>query len=278
MRALRSRSSLLALALWCAPGVVEAKDDEARPPIPEPLLAETVTDVDGAEAGEFEVEANGVSMRSRKGGAYTESASVEAEWLATRRLGLRLEPTAGATRERGSELAKKDVGASAGLSFKLLQDFEHDFHLQAEGLGRLPWEKSLVVQPGDPEMPLALDLRAALRSGVVTLRGSAGYGFGHDPAHVPARGSFAVLAPFEQGGRLGFWGFEADVDGARARPVVCAIDIVTSLASLGLPLRLGLAVPWVVGERSRTPSLGLMVRLFFESDRENAFSAGSSGR
>jgi hypothetical protein len=244
-----------------------------RPPIPEPLLTETVTDIDGAEAGEFELEANGAVMRALRGGGYAVDGSVEVEWLATRRLGLRLEPTL--SRDADDMPALTAAGVSGGVSWKLLQDFERDIHVQAEAVERIPWDTSPIVQPGDSALPFAFDVRAGARRGPVTLRGSGGVGAAvvGRAEHVPLRGSVAILAPFEGTGRFGFWGIELDADGARASPVIAALDVVPNLAPAGVPLRIGLALPWVIGEQQEHVSLGLFLRIFYESEREIAFAS-----
>lgn len=244
------------------------------PPIPEPLLTETVTDIDGAEAGEVEIEANGSSLRALHGGAYAVDGSLEVEWLVTRRLGVRVEPTL--SRDADGAPASTAGGVSGGVSWKLLQDFERRLHVDVELLARVPWETSPIVQPGDPALPLAFDVRGAFQtaaSGVLSLRWSAGAGAFGSAEHVPLRGSVAILAPFEGSGRFGFWGVEVDADGARHAPTVVAFEAVPNLEPAGLPFRIGLALPWVVGERDDRPSVGVFLRIFYESAREIAFGA-----
>jgi hypothetical protein len=215
-----------------------------------------------------ELEANASNFASLRGGLHSLDGSVEIEWLATRRLGLRLEPTL----SRDGTVA---AGASGGVSWKLLQDFEHDFHLQLELLGRVPWNEEEIVQPGDPDQPLALDLRAAWRTGPLTFRPGVGVGAFGDVDHNPARASVAVLAPFASTSRFGFWGFELDADWARTSPLVVAAELVPNLEALGIPLQLGFAVPVAVGEPFDRPAVGIYFRLFYESAREIEF--GSHG-
>jgi hypothetical protein len=112
-----------------------------------------------------------------------------------------------------------------------------------------------------------------MRRGPLALRWSGGVGAGGDAYHVPLRGSAAVLAPFEGSGRFGFWGVEVDADGARSKPVVVALDVVPNFAPAGLPFRMGLVLPWVVGEVGDRPSVGLFFRVFYESEREIAFAS-----
>jgi hypothetical protein len=243
-------------------------------PLPEPIFAETVTDIDGADPGEIELEGNGSVLRARRGGAYALDTSLELEWLLTRRFGLRLEPTL--SRDDGTLApAQNAFGVSGGASFKLLRDVPRELYADVEVLARYPWEETPIVQPGDPALPLAFDLRAGLREGPLTLRGSAGVGAFGAIAHVPLRASFAALFPFGASGRFGFWGLEVDCDGARQAPFVAALDLVPDvIPAKVLPLRIGLAVPWAIGERDDRPSLGIFVRIFYESERETAFARG----
>jgi hypothetical protein len=118
-----------------APTTALADEPEGRPPLPEPILDETTTDIDGTEAGEIEIEANALWLRSRMGGASSLQLSSELEWLVTRRFGFKVEPFF----ERSADAEASPVnsgGLSAGVSWKLLQDFAHDFHLQLEAVGR----------------------------------------------------------------------------------------------------------------------------------------------
>jgi hypothetical protein len=100
---------LAALAVFLRLPSVSAAASEGlaqRVPFPESLLTESTTDIDADEAGELEHEANLTRVGARTGGAFATLASVEVEWRALRRLGLRLEPTyaditpSGATRGR----------------------------------------------------------------------------------------------------------------------------------------------------------------------------------
>jgi hypothetical protein len=273
--ALRSGAAACALVV-CAAGPARAGEPGGdRVPVPEPLLTETVTDIDGSDAGEIEIEANGSVMRALRGGASALDASIEVEWLVVRKLGLRVEPSISRDADGAAVVAG---GVSGGVSWKLLQDFARRLHVDVEALGRAPWEDATLAQPGDPALPAALDVRAAWQPAWLTLRASAGVGaFGH-AEHAPLRGSLALLAPFEGSGRFGFWGVELDADGARAAPVVVALNVVPNFTPAGLPLRVGLALPWSVGERDDRPSVGVFLRVFYESAREIAFASSSSAR
>jgi hypothetical protein len=259
-------------ALFASRGArgAEREADEARAPLPEPLLTETVTDIDSVEANEVELEANGALLRSRRGGAYSLDTSLEVEWVVHPRLGVRVEPAFGSDRDPATK--QTGFGVGAGAAFKLVQDFERQIFLHLELVGRLPWDESTIIAPGDPQQPFAVDLRAAIRRGAITVRGGAGYGAFGDAEHVPLRGSLAVLTPFDASGRFGFFGVELDADGARRAPFVVALNIEPNLVPIDIPLRLGLGVPLVIDERDDRPSLGIFLRVFYESAREIEFA------
>jgi hypothetical protein len=239
--------------------------------MPEPILEETTTDIDGTDAGEVEIEANAIMLRSRTGGAFDLQLSAEVEWLVTRRFGVKIEPFVDRSAAAG-EAASNSGGVGAGLSWKLVQDFRDDFHLQAEADGRLPVDTSTVVEPGESPLPLSFNLRSGLRRGAWTLRNSLGVSAGGQAAHVPVRGSAAVFTDFEPSGRVGFWGIEVEADGARPNPVVVALDLVPNLIPAGLPFSLGFVLPYSVAADGKTPSYGFFVRLFVESERESTYA------
>ena len=259
------------LAFLATPTARADEPGEERPPMPEPILGETTTDIDGTEQGEVEIEANAVMLRSLRGGAFDLQLSPEVEWLVLRRLGVKVEPFF----ERGAaagEGAASSGGVSAAVSWKVLQDFEHDFHVQAEATGRVPTDLSTTVEPGESPLPVSFDLRSGVRRGDWTLRSSLGVSVGQAGAHLPLRGSAAVLTGFESTGRFGFWGFEIEADGARPNPVVVALELVPDLMPAGLPFALGFVLPYSVAADARAPSYGFLVRLFVESAREAAYA------
>jgi hypothetical protein len=262
---------VLAIVLLSANGRADDGVDGKGPPMPEPIFTETVTDIDGYEPGEVEIEVNGTNLRATEGGAYVLAGGFEAEWLLTRHLGVRGECSLTRTVETPGARRQTLLGGGAALSWKLLHDFEHDFHLQAEAGARLPWDTEATVAPGDSAVPLAFDLRSGIRRGLLTVRGDAGIVLGGEVAHLPLRGALAVLTGFgtsESDARFGFWGFELDVDGARRTPAVAALDVVPHLGPVGLPFRFGFAVPWAIGVSGHQPSIGLFLRVFIETDRE----------
>ena len=267
MRAQGQCATLLVVA-WSASA--HAEEQPTRPAFAEPIVTESVTDLDGREAGELEVELNGSTFRALRGGSWDRVASLEIEWLVTRKLGLRLEPSYAASTGPGSD----GFGGSAAASWKLVNDYENDRHLQAEVEGRYPWDAGTTITPGDPGLPVAVGLRTGVRGGGYTLRAGAGFDAGGEPAHLPLRGSLAVMTGIVQDERFGVFGVEMDVDGARKNPVVLAANLIADLTPLGVPFRLGVATPWAVGVAATEPSIGILVRIFFLSEREAELGAG----
>jgi hypothetical protein len=118
---------------------------------------------------------------------------------------------------------------------------------------------------------LAFDLRAGVRIAGWTARGGLGFAVGATSPHVPLRGSVALLTGLDRTGTFGFWGVELDADGARQSPFILAPNLVANCTPIRLPFSLGVAIPWAVGADSTKPSLGLLFRLFFLSEREVEF-------
>jgi hypothetical protein len=94
-------------------------------------------------------------------------------------------------------------------------------------------------------------------------------------ANVPLRGSIALLTGFASTERYGFWGFEADIDATRRNPTVLALNLMPHLGPLGLPIRFGFAIPWVVAANGSPPSTGVFFRILVESAREYRY--GTTG-
>lgn len=271
------RVIVAALALSTSARATEPREGPSgRPPMPEPIFTETVTDLDGDEAGEIELEIDGATILARRGGARQTTASAELEWLATRRLGLRLEPGLVRSTEAG-ESRHATFALGGGVSWKLYQDFEHDFHTQLEIVSRLPRNATRIAEAGEPGQPVAADLRSGVRVGLLTLRGGLGVGIGDTAARSPPlRMSIAALTGFTETARYGFLGLELDADGARRAPFIVAPNVVADCTSVGLPFRVAFGVPLSLGARETEPSLGIYLRLFFVTERELEY--GRTGR
>jgi hypothetical protein len=236
--------------------------------MPEPLLGESITDIDGVEAGELEIDLTGLGLHRSGGGALYRS-SLEAEWRALSRLGLALD--LGLVTPPGAGGVSQAVSARASAAVILLHDLQRDLHVMAEASARLLEAEGPEgeLEPGEGALPFSLGLRAGVRTGPVTLRGFLGAGLGAGSAHlVPVRAQAAVLRELGDGGRWGFFGLELDGDWARRSPALIAPNLVLDGTPLGVPLKLGLALPWSPMARDGEPAWGVMVRLIFEVDRD----------
>ncbi len=236
-------------------------------PLPESILTESATDVDAEEAGEVEIEANLATVSARRGGSRALLSSLEVEWRVLRILGVRLEPSYERSRTEGSARPHDDFGFSGSLALGLLHDYAGDAHLQLEVLGRVPAE-TRGFAPDETVLPAAVDLVSAVRRGRFTLRTTVGAEAFGSFAHAPVHADLALLTGIRRDARFGFVGLEARTDLARANPFVLAPEIIADASSLGIPLRLGLAVPVNVGADATSQSYGLFVRLILLTDRE----------
>ncbi len=244
-------------------------DEARRTPLPEALLTESATDVDAAEGGEVEYEANLVTARARRGSARVTLTSLEVEWRVFRQLGVRVEPSYARVVDAGATTGRDAFGVGGALAFGLLHDFPRDMHLQLELLGRTPETRDArVFEPGDSELPVAADLVSAVRRSGWTLRTTVGAELGASYAHAPLHTDIALLTGIVHDERYGYFALEARADWAREAPLVIAPEIVVDTPPVGLPFRLGIAIPVNVGADATTTSYGMFVRLILLTSRE----------
>ena len=74
--------------------------------------------------------------------------------------------------------------------------------------------------------------------------------------------------------RFGFFGFEADADFARKNPLVVAPNISADVTPIGVPGRIMVGIPIVIGAPT-FPATGVYVRLLILTSREAQFEKGS---
>jgi hypothetical protein len=267
-------SRLIAPALLALPRAAAASESEQRAPLPESILTESTTDIDADEAGELEFEANLTRVGARAGGAFATLASVELEWRALRRLGLRLEPTYAHITPSGATRGRDAFGLGGAVAVGLWHDFQRDQHLQLELLGRTADHgPSPVFDPGESELPAALDLVGAQRFGRFTLRATAGAEAGGHFAHAPVHTDLCLLSGIESDARFGYLAFELRADWASPAPLVLAPELICDLVPLALPFRIGLALPVNVGASATAPSYGMFLRVILLTERERLSEA-----
>jgi hypothetical protein len=239
-------------------------DPTARRPFPEALLTESTTDIDAEDLGELEFELNAGRIAARTGGRSVAFTSMEVEWRFLQEMGLRLEPSYSRTADGMTGRAENDWGVAGAIARGLWHDRRCEVHLQAELLGRTPEAANArAFEPGETELPFAADLLGAVRRGPWTVRATVGAEAGGSFAHAPLHTDLALLAELPGDKRYGFLAFEARADWARKWPVVLAPEIEANAAPIGLPFRLGLALPVNVGADSTRASYGLFVHLLW---------------
>jgi hypothetical protein len=249
-----------------------------RPPLPEPIFTESTTDIDGYEPGEIEFDANGATMAARRGGARVLQATFEVEWKIWSRLGVRLEPGFSRARDELTTAAATATSTSfhdafgfrAAAAWSLLHDFPRDLHVQIEASQRFADDApgASRTEPGEAPLPFSADLKAAIRWADWTLRTSVGAEAGGTPAHAPFRAQAAILRPLTSEMRFGFFGLEMDADWGRPDPVILAPNVWADVTPIGLPFRMGVAIPIVVGAPDTVPAMGIYLRLLFLTSRE----------
>jgi len=232
--------------------------------MPEPILTESVTDLDAVEAGETEFAVNDLALRAGDGGRFW-FTSVEAELRATARLGLRLEPSYASTISRSPP--DRSFGLGVAGAWSLFHDIVRDLHLQAEiAVRAFGGEVADTAPSGRPKLPTEMGLRAGGRFGAWTIRPSVGVeAFGHSE-HVPIWGGLAVLHALGSDDRLGFVGAEIEVDGDRRYPFTVAPNYLVDATTVRVPIRLGIAIPWVLGAARDAASIGIYTRVLLRFD------------
>jgi hypothetical protein len=218
--------------------------------IPEPIVAETVTDIDGTTGGEVEFDLTGYAT------SHVQSASLEVEWRVFSRLGVELE--AGL----GDESSGWDGDLRLGASVPLVH--YRGFHLMLEGGARV-LDRGTEQEPGEFALPYFAGARVGERFGIVTLRAGLDAELGGGGARVPLAGDLAVLVEYGPH-RRGFAGVEGLVDGAAALPVTI-IPEITYL--FGTRLRLGVAVPIGDDPSSGSTSVGILLRATLELEDDD---------
>jgi hypothetical protein len=199
--------------------------------MPEPILVESITDLDSREAGELELEL--ATSTLAKSGAW--AARLEAEWRFTGHLGLMLE--AGLT-----TLQHPDANVRAGASFAAFHDDALGLHAQFLAFATLHGnlEEDPLLDPAEPGTAFALGAHAGWHRNFWTVRAELTAGFGGHVSHLPVRANFALLA----GNHLGFIGVESLLDFARFDPWTVAAEAELREQFGDIAVRFAIAVPY----------------------------------
>ena len=229
--------------------------------MPEPLITESITDLDGTTAGEVEVDLDGL-LGTRRDASGDWQGSVEIEWRAIERLGLSLELDLGGPLRSSNTV----VAGQAAASWVLLHNRALDFHVMAELSARVPATADSDAELGDGAMPVNGGVRAGIRVGEWTSRAFLGWGVGAVSAHpLPLRLEAALLYDFPS---IGFLGLETRADWSVSAPWTVAPNVVLRGRRFGIPFDIGVAAPWSVGARAGEPQFGILARLILEFDAD----------
>jgi hypothetical protein len=248
-------AALLPLALFASRALAaDGVSEERRPPLPEPLIAESITNIDDTEAGELEFDVEALLLR-HSSGETASGLGVEAEWRATRHLGLAVE--AAVTRAASDEPTLGQV--RAGLAWSLGHDLAHELHVQAEATARFGGDEE---ERAELPYPYSAGVRAALRSGPLTLRAGAGAAFG-DGASLFVH--LAALRTFGGPSLHGFAGLEVNANVGAGAPLSFVPQVFVTVPLFGAPVDVGLGAPWSPGLRGGEPaSIGGVLRVVVE--------------
>jgi hypothetical protein len=255
--------AVVALALACIAAAPRGDDDDGdareSKQVPEPLLVESITDVDGASAGEYEMDIDFFAVPSVSNSIV--GTRVEGEWRASERLGVALELSFAREVKTPDNYA---FGARLATSFVLLHDFAHNLHIQAVGTFRAPLEtdEDVAHDAAETALPYGAGVHAATMLGPTSFRleilGEAGDHAVHAPLHV------GVVALCLVDG-LGYVGAELIQDWALRDPFTIAPEIVFDGGPRGLPFRVGIVVPVHLGV-SDDRAFNVITRLTLELD------------
>jgi hypothetical protein len=232
--------------------------------MPEPLIGESITDIDAEDAGEIETDFSGLVIAPIHTNDVYYVGGAELEYRITRRLGASIE--FGMYGAMMGENPRRIANLRAGASFALLHT-RSGLHLQLEAKVRAfdeiapPFNEEF-SEPTDPSLPYSFGLRAGYRRKWLTLRGGFGYALGESsPRPVPLIIDTAVLIEFARG----FTGVEVNADLGRPSPLIVIPEVVLGLNKES-SVRLGLGMPILFG--SGIVSLSGLARLIVELDRD----------
>lgn len=253
---------------WCCAACLWHTAAFAQPhsvEMAEPLIGESVTDVDGDEPGTVEADAKPTWRRSGDGTMWLTGESA-IEIRLTRRLGIEAGVSGSGWRDHGLR-----GGIDGGVSYAVLHDFARDFHLQLElrahGDGQLVAPRTSAPPIDDDGAPVDLALRGGWRTRWLTLRFGAGPAIGG--SGTPVRADAALYTEWgASGGTASFAGVEAVSDGTNSTPVVIAPELVFGFRASGNRFRIGGGVPVFLGNRVSGTFVGVMASVVIDFDQE----------
>ena len=244
--------------------------EPTRARMPEPLVGESITDIDTNEPGELEVDIGGAWV-ARADGIRRWASTVELEARPNRRLGIAAEVSVDGTDDtRAATTAAGNL--RLGASWALLDSWRHDFHLQIVGEARVyssddRGAAEIVLEPEVSSLPYAVGLHGAVRWGRINLRATL-VGIAGGPLTVPLAANVAILVEGRIRTSPYFVGVELNADGGRITPFAVIPEGAITPVLWTLPVRIGLAAPIFSSDRRRTIAAGALLRLTVELDRD----------
>jgi len=228
--------------------------------MPEPVLSESVTDIDGSRAGELEVDLTGFGGHG--GDAHLWQGTLEVETRVTDHLGLAVEfgYSWASTPESGP-------GLRVAASWSLLHNFEIGLHGQVELSARFVGQVENGPNLGDSRLPFSGAFRLGLDRQWWTLRLGVGAATGGAPsAHaIPAFASVTVFLNFGEG-RWCSLGLDSLADWTRPNPFTVAPTLLLNGNPIHLPWKIGVVALYGPSGGGQPSWFGLVVRLIGDFD------------
>jgi len=259
-RLIRHTERWCALLLLCssfAGAIAQSRDPRKWGPMPEPVLGESVADIDGSYAGELEVDVTALVGRQS---SWASAVAIEArvlDWLG-------LEAEVEYSQAPAASEGEVELRVSGSVSF--LHDFERGLHGQVEIGGRLTAEPEQGPNLGEPRAPISSGVRLGLDQRWWTLRLGLGVAFGSESAHaVPAWASATAFLNLGRD-RWASLGLDGEADWTRRNPFTLAPTLLLDARTLRWPVRLAIVTPYGFAGGGAEAWFGLMVRLIGEFD------------
>lgn len=252
---------LLSSALAATPPS-SVEDKRRLGPMPEPVLGESVTDIDGTRAGELEIDLTALGGHLDGDSSWGGGVAIEMrvlDWLG-------LEAEVGYSHGRAAGRLERELELRLLGSVSLFHDFERGLHGQVEVGARLVGERDLGPNFGEPAAPLSGGFRLGYDQRWWTLRVGVGVATAGESVHqIPAWMSATGFVNFGRDRWLSF-GLDAEADWTRANPFTVAPMFLLDGRLLHWPGRLALVAPYGCPGGGSERWIGLAVRLIGEFD------------
>jgi hypothetical protein len=244
----------------------DAGDDKL--PLAEPIIGESISDIDATEAGETEISVIGAAAWRADDGAIMWGSELEVETRANAKLGVSAEVDLGGVVNGDPSEPAHEFSTRFAAAYSILQDFKHDLHVQLFGSARISFASEeeaarnpvLAFDPSVSSLPYVVGLHAGWRRGRLNLRATLTGGFGA-PLNVPLAANVAVLVQGATRRINYFWGAEVNADGSRFAPFMVLPEASIEFLVGDVPLRIGALVPLIVGHSQSTFAAGGLLRI-----------------